>query len=163
MHLPLSAPWSFRHQYNLPQAAWGAAKEAFQTWIDNKVVEPGDPSSDFNTPLVVVAKKDLNGLKTSYRVCLDFRHIKLLLLQKYTHARERMPLLHEALGRLNGFTLQYSAPPSTYEQPTHSSKSPRRTETTFTYNNRKWRWARWPFGLAPATAKLQKVMEMVMK
>ena len=95
MHLPLSAPWSFRHQYNLlPQAAWGTVKEAFQTWVDNKVVEPGDPSSDFNTPLVVVAKKDLNGLKTSYRVCLDFRHINLLLLQKYTHARERMPLLH---------------------------------------------------------------------
>ena len=162
MQLPLSAPWSFRHQYNLPHAAWGAVKQEFQAWVANGVIEPGDPKSDYNTPIVVAAKKDLSGRKTGYRVCMDFRHINLLLLQDYAHARERMPHLHEALGRLRGFDFCSTIDlRSAYAQFEIAPED--RDKTTFTYNNKRWRWKRWPFGLSPATAKFQKTMEIVME
>lgn len=162
MHLPLSADWSFRHQYNIPHAAWEAVAAAFESWRDLGFIEPGDPNCDFNTPIVVASKKDLNGLKTGFRVCLDFRHINLLLLQTYAHARERMPHLHEALGRLQGFdycsTIDLRTAYAQFEMAEED-----RDKTTFTYRNKKWRWKRWPFGLQPATAKFQKCMEIVMK
>jgi hypothetical protein len=103
----------------------------------------------------------LDGGKTDFRVCLDFRHINALLSRE-GFSNGRVPRVEELLRRVTGFThascLDLSA---AYQQLTVAAED--RHKTAFTYQGRHLQWKRWPFGLNPATAQFQKVMEVVLE
>ncbi|KAI8363567.1 hypothetical protein B0O80DRAFT_492696 [Mortierella sp. GBAus27b] len=48
-------------------------------WLKNRTIFKLIKRSAFNIPLILVVKKDLKGNKTSFRPCLDPRHLNLLL------------------------------------------------------------------------------------
>jgi hypothetical protein len=106
MHLKmpsnLGGSKTFRKQFMPPRAAEPAMDEAVETWCEH-AVEPADPGSDFNTPLIAVGKKDIMGLKTAYRICMDLRHINALLASE-GFSNGRVPKVDELLSRLEGFT-----------------------------------------------------------
>jgi hypothetical protein len=165
MRLPLTIEASYRRPYGIPEAARPAVEKAMLLWDVNNYIEPGDPACDYNTPLAVASKKDLNGMRTDWRICLDFRHINAALdgdMATYKHSSERMPHIHDVLKRMEGFTIcsTLDLRHSYHQLPIHIED---RDKTTFTYGGKKWRWKRWPFGLTPATTKFQKVMETVLQ
>jgi hypothetical protein len=162
MALPLNVTASYRHQYTVPAAAEQAVHNQVMDWLDKGVTERGAASSNFNSPLLAVGKKDLAGNKTKWRVCIDFRHINKHITETFSHARERMPHLHEALAATQGFTHASSLDlEASYHQ--FGVNPEDRDKTTFTYKKKKYRFARWPFGLNPASPRFQKVMEMVLE
>jgi transposase InsO family protein len=72
-----------------------------------------------------------------------------------------MPHLHQALAATRGFDIASSLDlHSSFHQ--FSVKESDRDKTTFTHKGKRWRWARWPFGLSPASLRFQKVMEVVL-
>lgn len=163
MRLPLTLEAVYRHQYPIPEAAKPALREAMDMWRANGFVEPGNPSCDFNTPIVCAAKKDEHGVKTAWRICFDMRAINASLHTDATfaHSAGRMPHLQEHLQNIQGFTWA-SAIDLRHSYHQFPIAEADRDKTTFTYEGRRWRWARWPFGLTPATTKFQKVMETVL-
>ena len=163
MWLPLGLPGSWRHQYKIPEAAEPFADEQILKWATARVIEPASASVDFNTPVMAVAKKDPAGLKTSWRICMDFRHINAALLPNIAQfGAERMPHLHEEFEKTRGFKFGSMVDlTGAYTQVPVAEAD--RDKTTFTHKGKRWRWARWPFGLSPAPPKFQKVMEIVLE
>lgn len=164
LHIPmekdLQGSRTYRRQFPVPKAARGATDKQFLKWSQQHCFEPADPASDFNSPYIAVGKKDLDGLKTEWRICMDLRHINALLSRE-GYANGRVPRIEELLERASGFThatcLDLSA---AYQQLPIAEAD--RHKTAFTYNNKRLQWKRWPFGLTPCTAQFQKVMELVL-
>jgi transposase InsO family protein len=162
MRLPMQASASYRHQYPLPNAAQQAVRKQVHAWIDDGVVEQGKARSNFNSALLAVGKKNLAGVKTDWRICVDFRHINALLTETFNHARDRMPHLHEALAATKGFTMATSLDlRAAFNQFEVAEED--REKTTFTFERQRYQFARWPFGLNPASLRLQKAMEIVLE
>jgi transposase InsO family protein len=163
--IPLNLPagqGSFRHQYSCPLEAQPAMDHRVTTWHQEGVTERGNASSNFNSAVLAVKKKSLSGEKTDWRICIDFRHINALLTETFGHARDRMPHLAEALAKAKGFTIASSLDlKDSFHQ--FEVDEPDRDKTTFTHKGQRWRFARWPFGLNPASLRFQKIMEVVLE
>jgi transposase InsO family protein len=160
MHDNLQGSKTYRKQYPLPKAAEQAIAKIVEEWIAAGYIEPAR-SSDFHTPLLAAAKKDLDGLATKYRICMDLKHINALISRE-GYSNGRVPRIEELLKRVQGFThascLDMSA---AYHQLEVAEED--RHKLTFTHNNQRWQWKRWPFGLLTATSQFQKVMEVVLE
>lgn len=152
---------SYQRQYKVAEAAFEPTCEQIKLWSVSGFTEKGDPRCEFNSAILAVGKKDLQGLKTKWRVCEDFRLINAGLTSKgFNNAR--MPLLPDVMARIRGFTLATSLDlTSAYHQLPIAVED--RDKTTFTWQGQRHRWKRWPFGLAPATVQFQKVMEIVLE
>jgi hypothetical protein len=100
------------------------------------------------------------GLKTAYRICMELRHINALLASE-GFSNGRVPKVDELLSRLEGFTHASTLDLSAAYNQLEVAKEDRH-KLAFTYKGRRLQWKRWPFGLAPATAQFQKVMEIVL-
>ena len=166
MTVPLSVSSSYRHQYPWPRAADTTVRETLAKWLATNVVEPVPDGvvSNWNSALLAVGKKDHNGLKTDWRICMDTRHLNETMTPESTandHASARMPHLHEIFRRMAGF--KYA---STIDLTNAYGQLPiavtDRDKLTFTVDGKRYRWRRWPFGLKPATSRFQKIMEAVL-
>lgn len=94
---------TYRKQYPLPTAAEQAVLEMIRKWVEAGYLEPARSHGDFNTPLLAAAKKDLDGLKTKFRICMDLKHINALI-SKEGYSNARVPRIEELLERIQGFT-----------------------------------------------------------
>ena len=149
-------------QYGLPAAATSAVDEQLSKWADQHCFEDAELRSDkdWNSPLIAPPKKDGNGGKTGFRVCMDLKHVNAHL-DGDQYSSSRVPRIEEILRRFDGFThasaLDLS---SAYQQlPVDAAD---RHKLAFTYKGRRYQWKRWPFGLSPATPQFQKLMERVL-
>jgi transposase InsO family protein len=155
---------TFVRQYPLNKAALSAVDAQIQKWFDMYCIEPADSRVEFNSPMMAASKKDGEGGKTSWRTCFDLRHINVLLsaFGKPPSSNARVPRIEELLERAQGFDyascLDLS---SAYQQMMIAPED--RYKLAFTWNNRKYQWRRWPFGLCHATAQFQKIMEKVLE
>lgn len=149
---------TFRQQYPVARAAQGALDKQMDKWSAQDCFEPAQ-DGNYNTPYMATGKKDLRGEKTDWRICFDFRHVNALLsAADYAGA---VPRVQDLLRRVEGFTFASCLDlSSAYQQLPIAPHD--RHKTAFTYNNRRLQWKRWPFGLYPATAQFQRVMEKVM-
>lgn len=161
MRIPLSVSSSYRQQYGIPDAALPALREKVKLWDVNGFIEPGNPGAPFNTPLLAAGKKDLQGRKTEWRICMDARHLNAAYVGPEDHAKERMPNLRDVFLQMRGFT-HCSTLDLTGGYHQFAIAPEDRDKTTFTAEGRKWRWKRWFFGMKQATAQFQRVMEQVM-
>ena len=88
----------FRRQYPIPHAAIGSVQQTISNWLDRGYIREADSKSQWNFPLVVVPKKDAEGNRTDYRVCLDTRALNKILPQfKYP-----IPIIREMFPRVEG-------------------------------------------------------------
>ena len=151
---------SYQRQYKVPEAAFEPTHQQIKLWDASGFIEKGDPRCEFNSAILAVGKKDLQGMKTKWRICEDFRLINAGMTSKgFDNAR--MPLLPDVMERIRGFTLATSLDLTSAYQQLPIAESDR-DKTTFTWQGQRFRWRRWPFGLAPATVQFQKVMEIVL-
>jgi transposase InsO family protein len=160
MRLPLTASKSYRKQYPIPLAAMVEVRKIINKWREREHIVPASPSM-FNTPLLVAAKKDANGLKTLYRVCMDLRSINSLLKTTGMTGVNVLPTAEEIFHKVSGFkyasTLDLTMG---YQQmPVAEGDS---EKLTFTFEGKRYRWVRWPYGLTPSTNQFQRCMEKVL-
>lgn len=161
MFIPLTQQYCYRHQYRTPSAAEEALNQCVEKWIKLGHIEPGDQNADFNSPLLVAPKKDAEGKWKDWRICMDMRGINALMITQ-AEFQERMPTVAELLQQVEGFTHASAIDLSkAYQQLPIAPQD--RIKTTFTFKGKKWQWARWPYGLTPATVKFQKVMEIALE
>lgn len=161
MRIPLTVTSSWRSQYPIPEAAMPAVRERVKLWADNGFIEPGNHSAPFNSPLLAAGKKDLQGRKTDWRICVDARHLNAAYDGPEDHAKERMPHLSEVFLRMRGFT-HCSTIDLTGGYHQFAIAKEDRDKTSFTAEGRRWRWRRWFFGMRQATAQFQRVMEQAL-
>jgi transposase InsO family protein len=156
----LAGSKTYRRQFQTPLLATEAMVKQVEEWLERGFLEAADPRSDFNSPLIAVSKKDLEGKRTGWRICMDLRHINQLLVHE-GFSNGRVPRIEELLARTRGFTHASCLDMSgAYQQLMIREED--RHKLAFTFQGRRLQWKRWPFGLAPATAQFQKIMEIVL-
>ena len=69
-----------------------------QTWLESGIIKATQENSPWNSALLVVPKKDISGRIKGWRVCIDPRHINLLI----PDANFPLPLIREVLKDLSG-------------------------------------------------------------
>ena len=142
----------YRRQYPIPHKALSAVKKIIDSWIIHGYLEPGTP---WNFPVTVTPKKDANGNKTVWRLCLDTRALNRLLPDfKYP-----LPLIKEIFPRLAGkkWYSKVAAMREAFLQFLVALAD--RQKLCFTLIGRRWMLTRPLFGLKPMSSHFQLVMD----
>ncbi|KAG2199877.1 hypothetical protein INT45_011892 [Circinella minor] len=90
---------AFKKQYPLPYAYETAVRKQINTWLDEGVIELATSHTGFNSPLLVVAKKNADGIFSfdKIRLVTDVRNLNSILTITDTQS---YPLIHDILGRI---------------------------------------------------------------
>jgi hypothetical protein len=113
--------------------------------------------SSWNSPLLVVPKKDLNGGIKAHRVCIDPRHINLILESNSFP----LPLIREIFESLKGmsFFSKIDLESGFNQFPLHAKSQ---EITTFTWNSRQYVFTVCPFGFKLVPAHFQQIMSKIL-
>jgi hypothetical protein len=84
---------SNRRQYRLAKNVEPIVDEQLNKWLKAGIVAPSKSNSPWNSALLVAPKKDIAGIQVGWRVCIDPRHINLLI----PDANFPMPLIRDIL------------------------------------------------------------------
>ena len=87
-----------RRQYLIPFHLHATVEETLNEWEQAGIIEPADPGSLWNSPLLAVPKKSSPGSTPKHRICLDPRPINLLLQDHPT----KTPLIQDIFNNLKG-------------------------------------------------------------
>ncbi|XP_067620910.1 retrovirus-related Pol polyprotein from transposon 412 isoform X12 [Eurosta solidaginis] len=136
--------------YRLPYSQREEINRQVNKLLDNDLIEPS--YSNYNSPLIVVPKKDTNGQK-AYRMCVDFRAVnKKLIADKFPLAR--VDDILDNLGRAKYFsTLDLFS--GFHQIPLHPDS---RDITSFSTDRGAFRWKVLPFGLNIAPNSFSRMM-----
>lgn len=123
-----------------------------QKLLENGLIEMS--TSAYNSPLIIVPKKSLNG-KTQFRMCVDFRKLnKKLIADKFP--LPRIEEILEGLGKAKYFSVLDLQ--SGYHQIPLNEKS--RHLTAFSTDTGFYQWKVLPFGLNVAPSSFSRMMTM---
>jgi transposase InsO family protein len=144
---------SYRRQYRIPHHLESIVTAQVHTWLEDGVIVPSKLNSPWNSAVLVAPKKDISGNTTGWRVCIDPRHINLLL----PAANFPLPLIREVLEQL-GNAVVYSK--IDLRQGFHQLlvKKEDRIKTTFTWKNKQYHFVGAPFGFKNVPSSFQMVM-----
>ncbi|KAG0803948.1 hypothetical protein G6F20_013085 [Rhizopus arrhizus] len=70
---------SFKRQYPIAHRQMPELEEQINEWLKAGIIKENRANTSFNSPLLMVPKKDENNEITSHRVCLDVRGINKLI------------------------------------------------------------------------------------
>ena len=88
-------------QYRIPFNLRPVVAETVESWLEKGIIVEAPVGCSWNSPLLVVSKKDLEGKPTKHRVCLDPRPVNDLLPDD----RFPIPLIDEMLERTSGSSI----------------------------------------------------------
>lgn len=113
--------------------------------------------SNFNSPAILVHKKDEFGTKNAYRLVIDYRKLNSITeIENFP-----MPLIEDILNSLNGIkyftTLDIKGAFHQIELEEDS-----KNYTAFTAGNFQYRWIRMPMGLATAPLTWQRTINTIL-
>ena len=148
----------YRPQYPVPQTLEPVVTAKVEDWINSRVIVRAPHNSDWNSPLLVVRKRDHLGNWTKHRVCIDPRAINNLL----PDSNLAVPRISDLFNKLRGFHIASSLDlKDGYHQfpiyPEH------RIKTTFTWKGKRYMFDGVPFGFKPITQQFQSTMEQIME
>ena len=148
-----SSPASYVKQYRIPFHLRPVVAETVQSWLQKGIIVEAPVGCSWNSPLLVVSKKDLEGKPTKHRVCLDPRPINDLLPDD----RFPIPLIEEMLERTAGSSIFSSIDlVNSYHQfPLVASDC---QKTSFSALGRQFMFVGAPFGIKTLTSTFQRVM-----
>ncbi|OBQ31931.1 MAG: hypothetical protein AN485_22840, partial [Anabaena sp. MDT14b] len=125
-------------------------------WLNDGVIERCRVASPWNSALVVVPKKDHNGVVTGMRVCIDPRHINDLTPDDQHPLPHIMEYLDDASGAAVMSKLDLRASFHQFEV-----LEQHRQFLAFTWDNVQYRFRRGPFGLKSLAGQFQRVMSAI--
>lgn len=144
----------YRRPYRIPEAHIHKVDARVKEWQDKGLVVPAPVGNPWNSPLVVVPKKDEFGKKTGIRVCLDLRGVnKILKDEKFP-----VPVILDLLDKLQGarFVTKLDQADSFHLLGVKKDHQPK---LGFIYKGKSYMWTRAPFGLKTLTAVFQRLMQ----
>ena len=152
-----SAPPINRRQYPIAQRLLPQVREVIDQWIGQKTIKKAPPGTQWNQPLLVAPKKDVNGLPTKVRICLDTRGLNSLLQdEQFT-----LPLVSDVFQTIGGFQLatRLDLEDSFNQLPIKESDQ---IKTTFTFERVRYMFCGAPFGIKTLSAHLQRVLDILL-
>ncbi len=148
---------SYIPQYSVPYSKREAVQMQIDKWLKEKVVIPATTGCPYNSPLTASPKKDLSGLKTDLRICLDPRAINKVIdsdgqsMPKLTHIHDRLAGMRafSTLDLAASFT-QLPVDPASQEL------------LAFTFNGKQYQFVRGVYGVKTLSQHFQRLMEDVL-
>lgn len=139
-------------QYRLPKSHKKEINAQVKTLLENDLIEPS--CSDFNSPLLLVPKPELNG-KKRWRMCVDYRLVnKKLVADKYP--LPRIDEILDNLGRAKYFSI-IDLFNGFHQIPLDESS---RDITSFSTSDGCFRWKVLPFGLNVSPNSFSRMMSL---
>lgn len=153
--IPHAKPVNVR-QYRIPETQRQILNEIVKDYERQGLIEKCE--SIYNSPAILVKKKDEHGGMSDYRFVVDFRKLnEITEIQQFP-----IPLIDDILSGLSGCeyftTLDLKG---AFHQISVEEKS--RKYTAFTANNFKYHWVRMPMGLASAPLTWQRAVNSIFK
>lgn len=143
---------SYIKNYRLPHSQKQIINEKLETLLKNKQIEPS--VSEYNSPIILVPKKSIDG-KKNYRLCIDYRAVNKLLIP------DRFPLprideILDNLGRAKYFSVvDLSA--GFHQIPIEKDSRP---ITSFSTDSASYQWTVLPFGLNISPNSFSRMMSI---
>jgi hypothetical protein len=131
--------------------------EAIAKWKKDNVITLAPAGNPHNNSLTLAAKKDAEGKKTLWRVCLDPRPLnKHLPDDNYP-----LPLITDILHRLSGNAIfsTIDLTQAYHRLPIHEEDQPL---TAFMHNGTQYMFKKAPFGLKPLSSLFQRGMNRIL-
>ncbi len=133
----------YRRKHRLSKHEWELVDERYKKFHEVSLIQPS--SSNFVATTILLAKKDLIGLRTKKKMCRDYRPLNLVRPQdKYP-----MLILEELFDNIensNIFTIVDLR--QGFNQIVLTARDCKKT--TFHRSNKLWEWLVMPFGLKNA-------------
>jgi hypothetical protein len=149
----------YRPQYPIAHALKSTVQLTVDKWLADGIITPvpSNINNRWNSPLILVPKKDMDGNYTAKRPCLDPRHINKYLKQD----RFPLPKIDDIFNRLAGSNL-YTTLDLTNAFHRFPIHPPHQHKTAFTsVNGQQYMFKGTPFGLAPISSKFQRVLSSI--
>lgn len=146
---------SYVRQYRIPQTQIKILNEFINDYEKRGIIEKCQ--SNFNSPAILVPKRDSSGKMGDYRFVVDYRKLnEISEIQNFP-----IPLIDDILNSLSGCryfsTLDIK---SAFHQILVDEAS--RDYTAFTTGHLQYRWVRMPFGLSSAPLTWQRAINTIL-
>ena len=90
---------AYRRQYPIPIALRPVLQEQIEKWLETGTIRKCKVNTSFNSPLLLVPKKNKEGQIVSHRVCLDVRMLNKILPPTFNYP---VPLIKDIFAKLAG-------------------------------------------------------------
>ena len=131
--------------------------EAVESWKAEGIIVPTPREMHFNSPLVLVPKKDVNGNKTLRRPCLDTR----LLNQLLEEDNFTLPLIRDIFAKLKGAVI-FSVIDLKKAYHWFMIYPPHQHKTAFTWGAMQWMFTGAPFRIKTLSSQFQCIMGILL-
>ena len=147
---------AYRRQYPIPYQLRPVVDEQVKEWLESGTIRETTVNTSFNSPLLLVPKKNKDGEIVSHRVCMDVRALNRLL----PDINYPVPLVREIFDNLAGkkvfTTLDLK---SAYHRFRVSPGD--QHKLTFSHNGKQYCFQGCCFGIKTVTALFCKVMDIL--
>ena len=147
-----------RRQYPIPYKLRDIIRAQVSKWLETGITAIVEGTSDYNNPLLAVPKRDLAGVQTDWRTCIDPR----LLNNTIKPDSFPLPLIAELLELLDGAMIfsKIDLKQGFNQFQIHPDD---RLKTTFTWDGVQYYFIGAPFGLKNLPAKFQRCMSSILR
>ena len=150
---------AYKKQYPMPYAFRDAVNAQIQTWLDEGVIEKATSHTGFNSPLIVVGKKNAAGVMSydKIRLVADVRNLNSILTITDSQSLPIIAEIHERIGRAKIHTLIdiRACFNSFLVEPEHRHK----LAFTNIFTNRQYVFRRMCFGITFVGNLVQRVLQ----
>jgi hypothetical protein len=131
--------------------------DAVKTWLEDDVIMVAPAMNPYNNTLTLAAKKDAEGNKTLYRVCLDPRPLNALLPDD----KFPVPLISDIMNFAGGNSIfsTIDLRQAYHRLPIHEEDRPL---TAFMHGGIQYMFKKAPFGLKPLSSLFQRGMTRIL-
>lgn len=148
----------YRRQYNIPDTLKAHVTKQVDDWLQSGTIKEAPCNVSYNNPLTIVTKKDKDGNKTKYRVCIDPRLLNNIL----TDDKFPIPLIKDIFKELkdNEYYTKIDLKDAFNSLKIEESDQPK---TAFTWNNTQYVFVGCPFGIKTIPNKFQRITNLITK
>lgn len=152
--IPNAKPVNMR-QYRIPQTHKKPLEDIIQDYEKQGIIEKCQ--SNFNSPAILVPKRDESGGKTDFRFVIDYKKLnEITEIQNFP-----IPLIDDILNGLSGcFYFTTLDIKNAFSQILMEESS--KDYTAFTVSNFQYRWCRMPQGLAASPFTWQRAINTIL-
>jgi len=158
IHLPTKeGATAYRRQYPIPHALKPVLNKQIDEWLQTGTIVKSKVNTSFNSPLLLVPKRNKAGELVSHRVCLDVRLLNKILPPTFNYP---VPLVREIFDNLAGrkvfSTIDLS---NAYHRFKVAPEDVHKL--TFTHDNAQYSFVKGCFGVKMLTSQFQKCLAIL--
>jgi hypothetical protein len=144
----------FRRQYPIAPALHEAMDAVLERWLKAGKIRLAPTHCQFNSPLLVVPKKDEFGRMTKVRVCIDIRTLNAHLIE---NDKFQLPFIPDVLSAFSGGKLfgEYDLSEAYYQFRVHINSQ---KYTAFMWRGKQYVCVGCPFGIKHIPSLFQRFM-----